>query len=432
MIRFSKWIQEYKEIISTKSKFQRGVSWNVLSFFAMGVGGIILNILLLIGYGVQTLGAFNQVYAVYLFASQLAVFGLYASVNKHISEYSENHILCSKILTSAMLLGMVIGGCVCLFYYFGVSFIGRFLDSDSVLKGLFFSIIGLWCFALNKILLAFVNGKRLMKAYALFYIYRYLSMPLFLGVLIVVGMPGYMSPVVFSITELTLLIALFVFTSRFVSFYPIDTKWFRVHLLFGSKSFAGGTAGEMNTRVDVLMLGAFLSDKAVGIYSFAAILAEGFNQIPNIFRVNYDPLITKFVVLKRLEELHLLIRRFLKHWPPISIIIGILAVILFPMFAKTITNDPEILKGWFVFIILIVGVIFKSGYSVFGGILTQSGYPGYQTVLIMLVMLSNILLNYLFIPQWGIYGAAIATSISFLLSVLYLKTMVKKLLGIKI
>ncbi|GAF75436.1 unnamed protein product, partial [marine sediment metagenome] len=203
-------------------------------------------------------------------------------------------------------------------------------------------------------------------------------------------------------------------------------------LLFGGKSLAGGTIGVINTRVDVLMLGAFLSDKAVGIYSFAAILAEGFNQIPNIFRVNYDPLITKLVVRKQLEKLRLIIRKFLKQWPPVSIIIGILAVILFPMFVKIITNDPEILRGWIVFTILIVGVIFKSGYSVFWRIPSQSGYPGYQTALIIFVTLSNILLNYLFIPQWGIYGAACATSISFLLSVLCLKTIVKKLLGIKI
>ena len=421
-----------KNIFFPRTKFQRDVLWNTLSFVTMGISGIALNILIVIKYGAEILGAFNQVYALYILVSQLAVFGLYASVLKHISEHSENRPLCNEIITSALLIGLVIASLVSLVYYIGASPIGKLLDSSLVVKGLIFSLVGLWCFSINKILLAFLNGKRLMKAFALFTAFRYLMLPLSLVGLILLGLPGYAAPIIFSLTEFILLIGLIIFSFRFFSITSINKckKWFKVHLPFGGKSLVGGTVTEMNTRIDVLMLGAFFGDKVVGIYSFAAMLAEGLDQIPSIFRVNYNPLLTKFVVTKHLKELCLIIRTFLKKWVPFALMIGFLAVLIFPLFVKIITDEPDFLKGWIIFAILIAGIVARSGYAVFWDLPAQSGHPGYQTILITLVAISNILLNYFFILQWGMYGAAIATAISFILGIFYLKIIVKKLLGV--
>jgi len=429
-----KYFFNFKNISFLKNKFQRDVSWNALTFGVMGISGIALNILIITRYGTEILGAFNQVFAIYIFISQLAVFGIYASVLKHTSEHSENRDLCNEIITSALFLGIGIGSLVCVLYYISIPFIGRLLDSSIVAKGLFFAIIGLWCFSLNKILLAFLNGKRLMKAFALFTAFRYIMLLLSLVALIILGLPGYIVPIIFSLAEFTLLIALLIFSFRFFSITSINRckKWFKIHLLFGGKSLVGGTATEINSRVDILMLGIFCSDSLVGIYSLAAIFAEGLAQIPVIFRVNYNPLLTKFVVQKRLKELCFIIRAFLKKWIPIALIIGFLAVLIYPLLVGLISDDSELSRSWLVFAILVVGIAIWSGYAVFWELPSQSGYPGRQTALIIFVVGSNILLNYLLIPLWGIYGAAIATSLSFVLSIFYLKLIVKKLLGIAI
>lgn len=422
----------FKNLVFAKSQFHRHVWWNAFSFAVMGVSGIALNILLLAKYGAQTLGAFNQVYAVYILASQLAAFGLPSSVLKYIAEHSENHSRCNEILGSALLLVLGIAGCVCLIYYFSASGVGKLLDSEAVRKGMILSVCGLWFFAVNKILLAFLNGRQFMKAFALFNSYRYFALPAFLIVFIVIGLPGHISPLVFTLTEATLFIALLAFVFRFWSITLPGKKWLKAHLLFGGKSLAGGTAAEMNTRVDVLMLGFFYSDKVVGIYSFAAMLAEGIDLIPIIFRVNYNPLLTKQVIAGRLEELCSLIKSFVKRWRPIALAIGAAAVLAFPLLVKIITNDPELSKGWIVFAILAVGIVFRSGYYVFWELPVQSGHPGWQTTLILLVVIGNILLNFLLIPRWGIYGAATATTTTFVLSVVWLKIVVKKTLGISI
>ena len=414
-----------------QNKFQRDVWWNVLTFGAMGASGIALNLLIVGFYGTEILGVFNQVYAIYIFFSQLAVFGLYASVLRYVSEHAENRDRCNKILTSALLLCLGIGSLVTLIYFVLSPFLGKLLDSPFVAKGLVFSLLGLWCFSLNKILLAFLNGLRQMKAFALFTAFRYLMLPVSLAVLVIFRLPGYFSPLVFSVTEFLLLIFLLVFSLRFFSVVSIKRcgEWFKVHLLFGRKSLVGGAVTEMNSRIDVFMLGVFFSDRIVGIYSLAAIFAEGFAQIPIIFRVNFNPLLTKFVVENRLGELREAIKVFLKKWTKPLLGIGFLAVLVFPFLARIVSNDPEVYKSWIVFIILVLGILAWSRYAVFWELPVQAGFPGHQTILIVAVALSNVLLNFLLIPIWSIYGAAVATAASFILGIFYLKYIVKKILG---
>ena len=52
---------------------------NYGAFTLMAGTGVILNFFIAIQFGVETLGVFNQIYAVYIVAAQLAVFGLHDS-----------------------------------------------------------------------------------------------------------------------------------------------------------------------------------------------------------------------------------------------------------------------------------------------------------------------------------------------------------------
>lgn len=431
-MRLFEHITDIISLVRVRTKFRSDVLWNALSFGVMAASGIALNVLLVAVYGAATLGVFNQVYAVYIIASQLAAWGLYASVLKHVSEYSTDPVICGVILGSAMTLGMVVAGLVCAVYFLGAPVVGNLLDSPAVATGMLFSVTGLWCFALNKILLSFINGQRRMRAFALFNIWRYLSLPLFLIMLMMMGIPGTVSPVVFTLTEVSLLAALLMYIARGTCLARVARPWMGTHLVFGSKALVGGAVTEMNTRVDLLMLGYFQPDRIVGIYSFVAMLAEGIDQIPSIFRVNYNPLLTQYVVTGRLGELPAMIRGFVRRWMPAAVVTGLLAVLGFPWIIHILPGGSEVSGGWWIFAILAAGVVLKSGYSVFWELPVQSGYPGRQTVLITLVLACNVALNALFIPLLGMYGAALATAASFILSVYWLKIMVRRLIGIHI
>ena len=62
-------------------------AWNYGAFALMAGTGVILNFFIAIRFGVETLGIFNQIYAVYIVAAQLSVFGIHDSAQNHTAEH---------------------------------------------------------------------------------------------------------------------------------------------------------------------------------------------------------------------------------------------------------------------------------------------------------------------------------------------------------
>jgi O-antigen/teichoic acid export membrane protein len=75
------------------------------------------------------------------------------------------------------------------------------------------------------------------------------------------------------------------------------------------RGFFGGMLSDLNTRVDIILLGYFVNDASVGIYSFAAVFAEGFGQISYVVKQNLDPIIGRFTAAKSIDKLRSLIVR---------------------------------------------------------------------------------------------------------------------------
>jgi O-antigen/teichoic acid export membrane protein len=417
-----------------QTDFHKGIWWNFLSFVSLGIGGVLLNVLILFFYGVEILGVFNQVYAVYILVSQFAVFGLFASVLKYISVYHEDKKTTDEILSSALFLCIFTATVAISAYYFSIPFISDILDSPLTGRGLYLVVAGLWFFAMNKILLSFLNGKSLMKQYAFFYMFRYLSLPFFLVVFYFAGLGGDFSPLVFTATESILFFFLFFYVLKYFSLVSPSRcfGWFKKHLLFGAKSFLGGSIAEINSRVDVLMLGIFLSDRIVGIYSFAALFAEGLGQITGIFRVNYNPVIARMVSAGEREKLTFLIRDFLKKWFFPSFLVFVFSVVMYYGFSLLFLDKSYSFISWSVFSLLLFGIFIRSGYDVFWELPSQSGFPGWQTVLMSAVFVSNIILNYFLISLLGIYGAALELIASALIGIGMLKLIARKATGVNI
>ena len=91
------------------------------------------------------------------------------------------------------------------------------------------------------------------------------------------------------------------------------------------------TISELNTRVDVLMIGAFLGDVKAGIYSIAILLAEGLWQFSVVVRNNINPLLTRHLENK-LSELREFGRRY-RHTFSLCCV-RIVPILAFPFFVS--------------------------------------------------------------------------------------------------
>jgi O-antigen/teichoic acid export membrane protein len=400
----------------------------------MFICGALINIIVAWKYVPADLGVFNQVYAIYMVVSQFAIVGIHLSVLKYSAEYVDEDQETNLILFSGILLSVAFSIITCLLLWISSRFIGRIFQSPEIGISLVYSIPGLFFFSINKVILSHINGMSKIKEYSIFQTLRYVILIVCLVILVVLKSPVIFLPVIFSITEILLFVPLFlVIQLNIKSINQEKLKiWIIRHFSFGMRGFLSNVFLDLNTRVDILILGYLTNDKTVGIYSFAAVLVEGLFQFPMALRVNYAPVIITLINQGKKEELIRQIKKGGEFVFKMMALIGIISICLFPMGLAIMGKNSEYIQSWPPFVILIIALVLSSTYIPFSSIILQAGYPGKQTLLFFFQVFTNILLNFLLVRYFGAIGSAMATGISMLLLIPLLKHFAKKTIGIEI
>lgn len=421
----------FKGHLLISQKFKVDVGFNFVSLLFLGIAGIIINVLIARFYGAQTLGVFNEVYAVYILASQFAAFSVHLSVQKYLAEGPKKQIA-NQIISAGILLVLIFSSIVAVIIYFTRQTWGEWFHNQDVAIGVGLISFGLIGFGLNKTLIAVLNGFRAMKAYALFQSLRYVLILGFFIFAIGQKWPAWILPAAFSFAEGVLFIFLFFYCLRYYRLVLNLRGWLKKHFIFGYHALLGNVLVDINTRVDVIILGFFLSAEMVGIYSFAAIIAEGFSLLLVVLKTNVNPILSRLAIENHKEILRNFIRQGIRLTYQYFTIMALAAILLYPLGLKLFLGGQNFAQSWLVFTILLAGLAIAAGYQPFQMLLAQAGYPKYYSLLVTIIFVANVLLNLIFVPLLGIYGSALATGISFIISALVLRLLTKKALKIKI
>jgi O-antigen/teichoic acid export membrane protein len=409
-----------------RRKFIKEWLANAASLGMLAVTGLLLNSLIAKLYGTTALGIFNQVYAIFVFASQIATFGVQFSVLRYIAGVDERHAEAARILSAALALVALCAAATTLLLFAVFRLFGTALYSAGVAEGVMLMLPGLWFFAINKVLLNALNGIQANTLYAAFVGLRYLLILLFLLGAIAADLRGEQLAAILSASEGALFVAVAVAcVRRFPAVgRSIDATWLAAHRAFGWRSMPGGFAVELNSRVDVLILGLFTSDAVVGVYSFAAFFVEGLLQLTVISRRLVDPVLTRMA--DDGGALAALLRRGRNLGALSAALVVTAAVAAYPWYATLAGTDRLAVESWPVFAILALGAGIFAVYATFGGIFSQTGRPTVQTRLNLAILLINIALNFALVPAFGLIGAAVATSLSFIAGTLYFRALVRR------
>lgn len=395
----------------------------------LGVCGIFANIIIVLIRGEAALGIFNQCFAFFIILSQIGVGGLQFSTLKHVSYQQNDHSAFKHILISALFLSGIISFLITVSLFTCNVYIEKIFKSPELAKGITLMLPGLFIYSLNKIILMGINGLGLMKQFAFFQALRPLLILISIIIISFQNTPDYYLILSLSFTEIL------VFFSMFIYFlcpkiYPLELDyntirdWLKRHISFGSRGFLSGVLVELNTRVDVLMLGILLSDKAVGIYSFASVIAEGIGQLSNIIRQNIDPIIGRAIAKKDSEQIKVCKILVRKKYFPKMLGIGLTLLVIYPsllLLLNNYFNKNLDIKSYQVLIILIVFYVIASLYQPFIGLLIIVNKPELFTIIGVFAILFNVILNYFLIPIIGVHGAALSTGLIALLQALIVK-----------
>lgn len=169
--------------------------------------------------------------------------------------------------------------------------------------------------------------------------------------------------------------------------------------------------------MDVLIIGLFLTSAHVGSYEVAwrvtGVVMLGSSAIAHtIF-----PQVSRWDAERAIERIEALIPRVITP----SLLIAIPAffgTILFSREILTFVFDKEYAVAWLVLIVLMGEKIFQSIHVITGRSLKAIDHPELAAKAAVVAMITNLILNFVLVWQYGIIGAAIATVVSFGLNTL--------------
>jgi O-antigen/teichoic acid export membrane protein len=417
-------------------RFGSDALWNFGSLAFLASAGIVLNVILGGVYGASVLGVFNVVFAIYIFASQFGVLGLHLSVLKVVSiEYGrpETPDLNNSVIIGAVLV-LLISTTVSFLVLICVPLLQRVYEFDGFSTMLYCIVPGLWAFALNKYFLSIVNGTRKMRAFAIFQSLRYVFILLGTVVFLIFNAdPNYFTLVI-SFSELILLFILFIFCSRTFPFKSFRCQFSLIqqHLRFGTRVFLSGVMGELNTRVDVLMIGAFLNERSVGIYTISVLIAEGLYQSVVVVRNVINPVVARSIADGTTEQLSVFLRKVSLGFSGLMIFGAAVCVLVFPYAVDLAFGDGGFEDAFWPLVALTIGLVVAAPYLPLSMVFSQGGRPTLQAGFTAFVLAVNAIFNLVLIPQYGIVGAGIATGLSYVFGAVMIAVIARREFGVRV
>jgi O-antigen/teichoic acid export membrane protein len=172
--------------------------------------------------------------------------------------------------------------------------------------------------------------------------------------------------------------------------------------------------GFLNYRVDMFLTNWFLGSSAVGIYSIGVGLVEKLWIISQAASIVLFPKVAAETLEERRNEFTPLVARTVLLITALgALVLAILSrSIIFLLYTKAFLPAVEAIRA------LLPGIVTLSVGRVLSNDIAGRGFPRLNIYTGLAAVLTNIVLNILWIPRYGIAGAAWASTVSYTVSFL--------------
>lgn len=193
-----------------------------------------------------------------------------------------------------------------------------------------------------------------------------------------------------------------------VSFLEIFPEKFSSEILQYSYPLMFVTAiGTFMHWIDITMLGYFTNEKTVGLYHpatrTAGLLRVALVALMGIF----SPMLSQFFAQKKQQEMHMLYKLVVRWIMTLSLPFTVLLV-LFPRKIMLLFGG-QYMPAASVLVVLTFATMIQSFVGPGPHALNMTGHPKVNLTNFSIVVVINVVLNILWIPKYGIMGAAWAT-----------------------
>jgi len=199
--------------------------------------------------------------------------------------------------------------------------------------------------------------------------------------------------------------------SKYIVLTGFDLKILKLSFNFGVKSQLANAFQILNYRLDQVIVASIVGPGMLGVYVVATKAAELFRFFSLSIVFVLEPLISK----KTSKESYLLVK---KYYVPILLLNSV--IILLGFFIGPILI-PIFFDNWSAdsitpFYILMIGLLFTGANGLIGAFSLGQGKPELNTYAIGVALVFTVTLDVLLIPQYGVVGAAVASTTGFFIS----------------
>ncbi|APV45150.1 Membrane protein involved in the export of O-antigen and teichoic acid [Dehalogenimonas formicexedens] len=402
-------MNQQHRFLSSWPEFTRNTFYTLLTKVFILVSGALATIIIARWLGPEGKGIYSLIVLIPALLAMAGDLGL-GIANTYYGRTKRYSIeqLTANSLTQALTIGTVVTTAF-LAYYFILQ--PKFLESvEAVYIILACLTVPLKLFTVY--LSCIVLGQYRLSAYNLIsLIYNSASVILTAAALIVfnLGIGGMVYA--FVLIELTgMIITLLMLRSHVHIRFGFDFAVFSNLLGYGIRGYIGNLVQFLNYRLDLLMIAFFLDAASIGYYSVAVAGAEVLFYLPGAVGT---------VVLARtpgisVEQANSSTPIICRNTLVISLV-SALFLLIFAHIAVEILFGEEFLPAVMPLWLLLPGAVAMSIYKVLGNEMAGRGKPGLLVKASLLGLSINIILNLLLIPRLGIEGAAIATTVAYIL-----------------
>lgn len=411
--------------------------WNSVILFTGAFLGAVNTVLLFPKMLTQAeIGLAAMLMNVAVIAAQLGSFGMPTVLVRFVPKFRKNKGENGGLLRLVSVLSLLGGGVVSILLYFGKDYVllpyenGADLFSKYYLLVIPLLLFTLLTFVLNSyyksilktVFQSFIQEVfiRLAKTFVLIiYFFDWINFDVFILLFVLI----------YGLSVLILVINLIIMGEFNLSSTRANnvTDKKSTFYTYGIANFFTGFAYNISNRIDILMIGAMIvvagnSDaglQASGIYVIASFMCA-IIEMPGRALANIaTPIIAKSWIENDLQAISLMYKKssinqflfgglvFILIWSNIDSII-----ILFNNIT-TKGEDYSLIK--YIVLFLGIGKLFHTLSGINGNIIVTSKYYWVGTIFMIILLLVTVVTNLIFIPTYGVMGAAIATASSLLI-----------------
>jgi O-antigen/teichoic acid export membrane protein len=304
-----------------------------------------------------------------------------------------------------------------------VAWIASYILKDAFFKTINKNFIILIVFSIpvyffNNQLISLIQAFYKIKARNLFLLSQSaINLLLVIVLMAIIGM-GLKGAVLASITPLLIIAimsALLLFRELNLKEVSLDITLIKKLLIFGFKTHTGNILKDLTYRGDMLIISYFLAPEQVGYYAIAVSIAEVIWRIPDAIGSVLLPYIS--MINKKDAQLFTpqLCRRLLLPMIVVCIFVAIAGKSL-----VTFIFGREYQPSIQALILLIPGVVALTLWKILATDTIAQGHPVQYSLTSGIALLAMIIMDLWLIPVFGINGASVASSISYIIATAFI------------